>query len=122
MPGYDRTGPVGAGPLTGRGLGRCGGFAGRARGLEEPYDDYRVGWFPRRGGRGRGGGRGGRGNRWGFGMGRWAIGDPDADDLTAGPGQAFLRRRIKELTEQLDRLNRQLSGQSSERIQNEEQE
>lgn len=28
MPGFDRTGPLGQGPLTGRGLGPCGrGFA-----------------------------------------------------------------------------------------------
>lgn len=25
MPGFDRTGPLGQGPLTGRGLGPCGG-------------------------------------------------------------------------------------------------
>ncbi|MBW1741957.1 MAG: DUF5320 domain-containing protein [Deltaproteobacteria bacterium] len=24
MPGFDRTGPIGEGPRTGRGLGRCG--------------------------------------------------------------------------------------------------
>ena len=29
MPGENRTGPVGRGPLTGRGLGPCGGGMGR---------------------------------------------------------------------------------------------
>ena len=30
MPGFDQTGPQGAGPLTGRGFGPCGrGFGGR---------------------------------------------------------------------------------------------
>lgn len=28
MPGGDQTGPMGAGPMTGRGAGFCGGFAG----------------------------------------------------------------------------------------------
>ncbi len=31
MPGFDRTGPIGAGPGTGRRLGRCLGFSGRNR-------------------------------------------------------------------------------------------
>ena len=114
MPGYDRTGPVGAGPRTGRGLGDCGGSAGRTTGPEEPYEDRRDGWFrrPWGGGRGRGRGRGGRGRRWGFGAGRGAIDDPRADDLSAGRGQAFLKQRIRELTAQLDRLNRLFTGDS----------
>jgi hypothetical protein len=32
MPRYDGTGPFGAGPLTGRGLGPCGGGYGRGYG------------------------------------------------------------------------------------------
>ena len=58
MPGLDQTGPLGAGPRTGRGLGRCGNVA-ESRGVG-------------RGGRPFGGGRGfcfggGRGRRpWGF--------------------------------------------------------
>lgn len=33
MPGFDRTGPLGQGTMTGRGLGPCGGgFRGRAYG------------------------------------------------------------------------------------------
>jgi hypothetical protein len=47
MPNFDGTGPMGMGPMTGRGLGPCGGFASRGWGM---------GW--RRGfGRGRGLGR-----------------------------------------------------------------
>ena len=38
MPGFDGTGPMGEGPLTGRGLGRCGpGFARRGRGAGRGY-------------------------------------------------------------------------------------
>ena len=53
MPGYDRTGPMGQGPMTGGGFGRCTNYAGapmgRGRGVS-------YGWG-RRGGRGRGPGR-----------------------------------------------------------------
>ena len=33
MPGQDRTGPLGQGPLTGRGLGPCGRGMGRGLGM-----------------------------------------------------------------------------------------
>lgn len=62
MPGGDRTGPAGEGPMTGRKLGFCGGgdgpgWAGAGRGMGRG-----------RGGRGFGRGRGvGRGRGWGFG-------------------------------------------------------
>ncbi len=49
MPGYDRTGPMGKGPMTGGGFGRCGGRR-------------RVGGF------------GGRGFRAGCGAGRYGRG------------------------------------------------
>ncbi|MGM0681979.1 MAG: DUF5320 domain-containing protein [Thermodesulfobacteriota bacterium] len=32
MPRGDRTGPQGQGPMTGRGMGKCGGKAGQGRG------------------------------------------------------------------------------------------
>jgi len=60
MPGGDRTGPLGLGPMTGRAAGYCAGFA--APGYAHPVPT--LGW-----GRGRGGGRG-RG-RWPF-LGAWA--------------------------------------------------
>jgi len=66
MPGYDRTGPMGAGPGTGWGLGRCGIYA--AEGLRPSRGVPRgIG----RGGAPRGGGRGkcfgGRGVGWQWG-------------------------------------------------------
>ncbi len=53
MPGGDRTGPAGAGPVTGRGMGYCTGFAmpgyarggpgmGRGRGFRRSY--CMTGW------------------------------------------------------------------------------
>ena len=37
MPGQDQTGPMGAGPMTGRGMGPCGGGFGRGRGCGFGY-------------------------------------------------------------------------------------
>lgn len=114
MPRYDRSGPVGAGPRTGRGLGRCGRPDDRTAGPEDSYPDYRAGWFGRSrgGGRGRGFGGGGWGRRRGFGMGGRDIDDPVADDPPPRERRAFLRRKIQELTEQLDRVNELFSGDS----------
>lgn len=74
MPFGDRTGPLGLGPRTGRGLGYCSGY---------PYPGYMNPAYPRLGlGLGRGYGRGlgfgfgrgyGRGAGFGRGQGwRWA--------------------------------------------------
>lgn len=121
MPRNDRTGPAGAGPRTGRGLGRCGRSADRTTEVEHPYQDYRVGWFGRRwgGGRGRGLGSGGQVRRR-FGMGWRTIEDPAGEDVTPRRQQAFLRRRIRELTAQLDRLNQLFSSDSRDGTQDQE--
>jgi len=74
MPGFDRKGPAGEGPRTGRGLGKCGPAPGSDKddqpAAEEKLDDRRgMGMAWRRGG-GRGMGRGfgrGRGRRGGVG-------------------------------------------------------
>ncbi|OQB06709.1 MAG: hypothetical protein BWY19_00059 [bacterium ADurb.Bin212] len=49
MPRYDGTGPMGTGPMTGRGMGPCGGGAswgrgfGRGRGLGMGYGERFAG-------------------------------------------------------------------------------
>jgi len=58
MPWGDGTGPMGLGPMTGRGAGYCAGY---------PVPGYLNPWVPGRGWWGRGRGRG-----WGF----WATGLP----------------------------------------------
>ena len=59
MPGFDKTGPAGAGPKTGRGMGPCGGGQGVSGGM----------------GTGRGFGRGmGAGRGFGGGFGRRFFG------------------------------------------------
>ena len=54
MPGGDRTGPLGRGPMTGRGAGYCAGYA--VQGFMNPVRGRGYGW-----GRGWGRGPGGRG-------------------------------------------------------------
>lgn len=74
MPGRDGTGPLGAGPRSGRGMGRCGGGSSV---------DFRGCGMGRRGGGSR---------RMGGGAGRGGYGSADAT-LQADPAQ---RRMILE--------------------------
>ena len=68
MPGGDRTGPMGAGPMTGRGAGFCAGY--NVPGFANPVGGRGLGFGRGRGGFGRGFGRGwGRGAGWGAGGG-----------------------------------------------------
>lgn len=66
MPGGDRTGPRGAGPITGRGAGYCAGYA--IPGYMNPVG----GGFGRGFGHGRGGGRGFRHWYYATGLPGWA--------------------------------------------------
>lgn len=61
MPRGDRSGPVGMGPMTGRGAGYCAGFG--MPGFANPGSGRGFG-FGRGGGRGFGGGGWGRRNRF----------------------------------------------------------
>jgi len=106
MPGGDRTGPFGAGPMTGRGAGYCGGFD-------------RPGWANPVGGRmgfGRGFGRG-AGGGWGWGRGRggwggwgrgggWGWGPWTAP--VPGDEREALRREAEALEKGLDAVRRRL--------------
>jgi len=65
MPGFDKTGPEGEGPMTGRRLGRCTGYGAKVRkssqaeNPEDSQENYgRRGFGFGRGGRGRGRGMG----------------------------------------------------------------
>jgi hypothetical protein len=66
MPGGDKTGPMGAGPRTGRAAGLCAGYD--VPGYMNSYGRGGGGW----GGGGRGGGGWGRGRGWGRGWGGYA--------------------------------------------------
>ena len=97
MPGFDRTGPAGAGPMTGRQLGRCTGNTGDIPG--SGYRGFGRG-FGRgfRGGFGRGAGRG-FGFRWGNPFGYYG---PEASDET------LLENEARTLKDQLSFVEKEL--------------
>ena len=89
MPRGDRTGPMGAGPMTGRAAGFCAGYG-----------------TPGFAGLGGGGGRGfGRGGGWGRGCGRGWIAPTGPQEIAVLKQQAqqlqadmeFIQSRIQEL-------------------------
>lgn len=104
MPGGDRTGPAGAGPMTGRAAGYCAGYY--APGSMNP-----IGGGPGFWGAGRGGGRGGGGGwgrrNWFYATGltgwqRGAMGWPAYATPSAAP---FVPATTKE--QELDGLKKQ---------------
>lgn len=58
MPGFDRTGPEGKGPQTGRGEGNCGSDSKETKSVESLKNEKGEIFGLGRGGRPRGGGRG----------------------------------------------------------------
>lgn len=89
MPRGDRTGPLGAGPMTGRAAGYCAGYANFGRG--------------RGGGMGFGQGGGGRGRGFGRGFGR-GWGAPVADAVAPMGDQelAVLKQQARQLKADMD--------------------
>jgi len=111
MPGGDKTGPTGAGPMTGRGAGFCSGNG--MPGFANPgFNRFGGGMGFRRGGGGRG-----RRNRWsrpgrGFGPGmygpaQWGWGQPA--DVPAGSELTELKAEAAELKQTLEEINRRIS-------------
>ncbi|MBM4094847.1 MAG: hypothetical protein FJ276_36370 [Planctomycetes bacterium] len=94
MPGGDRTGPMGMGPMTGRGAGYCAGAVA-------PGDANRMpgGGFV---GRGRGGGRGWRHRFYATGVPGWARQEVQGSDTatTADAPAAMSRQQELELLKQ----------------------
>ena len=99
MPAGDGTGPVGQGPMTGRGLGYCAGF---------PMPGYAWGG-PGRGFGGRGGGRGWRHGFRATGMTGWqragfgtpfAYGQPVPTPMTAVPAPRAAMLMLKDASSQ----------------------
>jgi hypothetical protein len=94
MPRGDRTGPNGAGQMTGRALGYCAGY-------NEPG-------FTAEGGRGRGFGRGlGGGRGRGYGRG-FSPAYPDVSEKT------LLENEIRVLKDQMSALEKRLSETKDE--------
>ncbi len=93
MPRGDRTGPLGNGPRTGRGMGMCGGYdsPGFSRGMGQGRN-ARMGGFFRRGFAGRGGG---------FFAGR-TVSDSEYKEMLRNE-QAELKNRIEELEREINK-------------------
>ncbi len=85
MPGGDRTGPMGQGPMTGRRAGYCAGFAVPGHMNPEPLGFGRGGYGG--GGYGRGGGRGYRRRNMFYATGQpgWARGGWGMDRNVPSP-------------------------------------
>ncbi len=115
MPGGDRTGPRGLGPMTGRAAGYCAGY---------PAPGYMSGLPGRgRGGFGRGGGRGsGWGRGFGRGFGRQGFAypyevpyygnaypsAPYAPEITPQQEAAMLKEQSKAMQEEIKLVNQRI--------------
>jgi hypothetical protein len=106
MPGFDRRGPAGMGPMTGWGRGRCTQYG--SRGGRQPFGP----WF------GRGGaGRAWRQRHWGYGRPQRGWGGfPRSqesyyeDFYTRDEEMAILREEAAILKEQLNAIDERLKG------------
>ena len=117
MPAGDRTGPLGMGPMTGRGFGYCAGYP--APGWTYPWPGRR---FFGRGGWG-GGGYGWRHWYYATGLPRWARWRAVPPAWAYGPAYAppsreeeieALKDQAEWLKEQLDAINRRMDELSQE--------
>lgn len=125
MPGGDRTGPWGAGPMTGRGAGYCAGFT--MPGYVNPMYARGMGFGRGRGfgcgmgmsyGRGMGGERGWRNRYYATGVPGWARGygaydpgywqAPPNVEVSAKDELAYLRHEAKNLGQALDDINKRI--------------
>lgn len=104
MPGGDRTGPMGQGPMTGRGAGFCRGS--RVPGYTTSGGGFFGGWF----GRGRGGGgRGWRNCFFATGLPGWMrFGAAGASASDAETEARMLQSEAASLSERLDAIKQRL--------------
>lgn len=108
MPGGDRTGPLGAGPLTGRRAGYCAGFGAPGYANPLPGCGFGAGFG---GGRGfGGGGRGWRNRYFATGVPGWArFGGAVAPQMTLEQESHALREQIGVLKSEMESLQQRLN-------------
>jgi len=107
MPGGDRTGPAGMGPMTGRAAGYCAGYS--VPGFANPVPGRGYGF-----GRGMGMGfRRGRGGRWGFPYPGYGTGFPVATpyppDMTERQELESLQQQAEYITNTLEQINKRIT-------------
>ena len=110
MPGGDRTGPLGQGPMTGRALGYCTGYP------DPGFANFGPGYGR---GFGRGWGRGfGRGF-WGRGRGFWWRGNfPESyysPPLNTTEEKTYLENMVKNLEEEIKAIRERIQDLSKEK-------
>jgi len=104
MPGFDRTGPQGMGPMTGGARGRCNpSFTGDASG------GYGYGRGMAYGRNFRGGFMAGRGMRRGFGAGWYPGSAPAPIYSEASDELSMLRTQAADMKSVLDNIERRIS-------------
>lgn len=100
MPGGDRTGPMGVGPMTGRAAGYCAGYP--APGYMNPgYGGFGFGF----GGRGRG--FRGRGRGWAFGAG-YPMAPVQTQPVTVEQELDGLKQQAETLQNTLTQINERI--------------
>ena len=104
MPRGNGTGPMGAGPMTGRSAGYCAGFATPRFSNPAGY-----GGFGRGMGMGRGAGGGGRGMGFGFRNRFYAPETVQAPPISADQEKAYLAREAKALENDLKAIKERLN-------------
>jgi len=104
MPGYDRSGPMSEGPMSGRGQGLCRAGQVESEDLAAPVFDRFAGRGRAAGFGGRGGFRRNMGGRYGRGMGGRFAGTSDFSDRDA------LKSEVDELRRSLAAVEQQLAG------------
>jgi len=98
MPGGDRTGPLGAGPRTGRGLGYCSGY--NRPGFANPVPEGR-GWL----GFGyRGMGHGWRNRFYATGIPGWAAYTPEQEAADLKAQADWLKGQLEAIQKRLEEL------------------
>ena len=109
MPGGDRTGPEGRGPMTGRRAGFCAGY--QVPGYEKPGYSFERGF-------GRGSGRGyGRGF-WGRGRGFWwrdTTPETYPQVISKDEEKTYLEDTVKNLEQEIKSIRKRIEEISKEK-------
>ena len=109
MPGGDRTGPEGRGPMTGRRAGFCAGY--QVPGYEKPGYGFGRGFVR---GSGRGFGRG----FWGRGKGFWwrdTIPETYPQVISKDEEKSYLEDTVKNLEQEIKSIHKRIEEISKEK-------
>jgi len=104
MPGRDRTGPMGAGPMSGRGTGNCAGYGAPGNRSFYPWSSFRPGFG--------GGGRGWRHQYYATGLTVWqragSMASTPEQELTGLRNSAeWLKTQLEAVTHHIDELKKE---------------